>query len=718
MNNIEYLGNDIYRFSGFLVTKDEYGYDLLLSTNATATDRFYYNVFRMIVLNGCTSEPGNCVEISVSSIVENFLTRENPKKDFSKFLMDYGFPKENLSRRPYVCLEGAFSDSKSKWKVLYPTAVTNLGIIDGLKLRRKGLELLYPNSDEVYGSPNIYEYLVHSKIEQINKKWNIALQKEKYKYLEEIQDCVNTAGIGLDSHYAKINIVSPEKIKPDIIQTENGFKMISGVTLDDINQADFNTHVENRIQVDDVYTVKNSKNEDVKILITQEQKNVLSDIKKMQFASNDEIKEFLANPPENWNDEIVDVSNLYSDRVIGWELVPVSFTKNNNSSKNDWFENADRNYDKGFIDLSSGESEQHYQHLLVIKDNEEELDYEKQNREWLKKFKFPEIPGGYKDSYAPKEYQKEGIAWLFSLYKNNNPGCILADDMGLGKTFQVLSFLQAVSNENLNVLIISPASLLKNWEDEYYKFFNQIRYRIQTSQLGKVPAKRLLQLQVNHEKNDCCNLFIASYENVRNFDAYIKIQWDIVILDEAQRIKNTKTLINRTARALKSNFNVAVTGTPVENTFSDIWAISDFSCPGYLGTHKEFIQNYGLNPDESDDMVALKGQAIRQKMGILLLRRLKKDNLPELPEKKIVRREHFMPDLQENIYKQVLALSKRNGTPGDKLKVLQRLRQVSDHYSFIEKFDTKNYSAEDTAKTIMLIEILKDIKERKGNRVC
>ena len=710
MNNIEYLGNDIYRFYGFLVSKDEYGYDLSLSEKATSTDQIYYNTFRMIILNDCTAEPGAYAEFSIPAIIDNYLTRESPKNDFGKLLSDYGFPKENISRKPYVYLEGVFSDNKAKWKVLYPTAVTELGIIDGLLLQRKGLVLYYPNTDEIYGSPNIYEYLVHKEVEEINTKWSTAQQQDKYKYLEELQDCVKNAGIGMDSHYAKINVVTPEKILPDIVQTSNGFKITSGVTLEDINQEEFNEHVENRIQTDNIYTVKNSKNEDVKILITPEQKQVLSDIKKMESASTDEIKEFLANPPENWNDEIVDVSNLYSDRVIGWQLYMPDFNMNNLPGENNWFENADDSYDEGNIDLSSDEHEKHLQRTLVIKDNEEDLDYEKKNQEILKTFKFPDIPGGYKGTYSPKDYQKEGIAWLYSLYINKNPGCILADDMGLEKTFQVLSFLQAASKDNLNVLIVTPAALLKNWEDEYYKFFNDIRYRIHTSQLGKTHIERLLQSQINSEANNSSNLFIASYESIRSCDTYIKIQWDIVILDEAQKIKNRQTLTNKTARALKSYFNVAVTGTPVENTFSDIWAISDFACPGYLGTHKEFLQNFSLSVDESDDMLIEKGKEIRKKLGMLLLRRLKDDNLPELPEKRYIREEHYMPDFQENIYKQVLALSAGKATPNEKLRVLQKLKQVSDHYSFIKKFDTQDYSAGDTAKTILLIEILKEIK--------
>ena len=166
---------------------------------------------------------------------------------------------------------------------------------------------------------------------------------------------------------------------------------------------------------------------------------ILGDIKKMEKATPDEIKEFISNPPENWNDEIVDASNLYSDRVIGWNLYEPGFNFNELPGKSEWFEDADESFDEGNVQLEETDSEKKLRKDLVIKDNEEDVEYEEENDLIFNGYKLPEIPGGYNEGFTAKTYQKEGIAWLYSIYKNRNPGCILADDMGLGKTFQVLS---------------------------------------------------------------------------------------------------------------------------------------------------------------------------------------------------------------------------------------------------------------------------------------
>ena len=711
MKNVKYIENDIYEFSGFVVTKDSYGYDLKTTDSATDIDCMYSMNFVMMVQNQCIAEEGQLAKISADQIIDYYLFRDTPKKDFEKLLFDYDFPVENKTRKPYVCLEGAFSSKDSFWKILYPTSVSEYGPIDALNLRKKGFILYMPGSMEVYGSTNIYEYKLHKLVDKINQTWKNASQVDRYRALEDLQKSAQVANAALESNYDKIKVVTPEKIVPDIQQTETGFKITSGVSIPELNQDDFNSHVETRKSVDNIYTVKSESDEKIKVLLSDEQMEILGDIKKMEKASTDEIKEFIANPPENWNDEIVDASNLYSDRVIGWNLYEPGLNINSNG-KNAWFEDADITLDQGNVSFEEKDSEKKLRKDLILKDNEEELEYEEESETVFNGYKLPDIPGGYNEGFSAKRYQKEGIAWLYSLFKNRNPGCILADDMGLGKTFQILSFVQSISLKNLNILIVAPASLIQNWENEYYKFFKEIRYRIHNTSTSKTSITRLLKDQIDKKETSSPNLFIASYENVRSCESYIKIQWDVVILDEAQKIKNPQTLTNKTARALKADFRVAVTGTPVENSFSDIWAISDFVCPGLLGTHREFKRHFDLSDNETDEMLVSKGKMIREQLGELLLRRLKEDNLPDLPEKKFIKLSKSMPDLQSSVYQQVLALGpKMVGL--QKLKVLMKLRQVSDHYCYVPKYYTDDYNYTDTAKTILLERILMDIKQKQ-----
>ena len=711
MKNVNYVGNDTYEFSGFIVSKDDYGFDLKTTDKANDIDSMYSMNFIMLIQNESIANVGENARFTSDQIVDYYLFRDTPKKDFEKLLLDYEFPVENKTRKPYVCLAGAFSSKDSFWKILYPTSVSEYGPIDALNLKREGFILYMPVSNEVYGSTNINEYKLHRLVEKVNLTWKTDSQTDRYRALEELQKAAKTANAALESNYDKIKVVTPEKIVPDIQQTETGFKITSGVSIPELNQDDFNSHVETRKSVDNIYTVKSNSDENVKVLLSDEQKEILGDIKKMEKATTDEIKEFIANPPENWNDEIVDASNLYSDRVIGWNLYMPGFDINPNG-KNEWFEDADITLDQGNVEFEEKDSDKKLRKDLILKDNEEELEYEEESETVFNGYRLPDIPGGYNDGFTAKRYQKEGIAWLYSLFKNRNPGCILADDMGLGKTFQILSFIQSISLENLNILIVAPASLIHNWENEYYKFFKEIRYRIHNTSTNKTSITRLLKEQIDEKEPTSPNLFIASYENVRSCESYIKIQWDVVILDEAQKIKNPQTLTNKTARALKADFRVAVTGTPVENSFSDIWAISDFVCPGLLGTHKEFRRHFDLSENETDEMLVSKGKMIREQLGELLLRRLKEDNLPELPEKKFIKLSEQMPELQSNVYQQVLALGpKMVGL--EKLRVLMKLRQVSDHYCYVPKYYTDDYNYTDTAKTVLLERILEDIKQKQ-----
>ncbi|OJF77348.1 MAG: hypothetical protein BKP49_02475 [Treponema sp. CETP13] len=711
MKNIEFVSEDIYTFYGFTIYKDSYGFDLELTEEATKIDSKYFNLFRMIVQDNSELLSTGILQLSLEDIVENVLLHEEPKKDFTQLIFDYGFPPENTSRQPFVSLQGSFSSSNSFWKIEYPKTISRFGNIDSLLLLRDGIILYTPKTKEVYGSINIYEYLLHKTIEIINKDWKHFNQTKKYQALEKIQQAVKKADATMVRNYATTKIVSPTKIVPDIIQTSNGFKMTSGIDIPEINQEDFNSHVENRISADTIYNVKSTNDLTIKVLLSEDQTKVLSDIKHMEKASPKDLREFLLNPPENWNDDLVDVSNLYGDRVIGWKLYEPELNINN-TSNNRWFEDSDKFLDEKTISLNQSEHEKKLLKTLNIKDNEEIVDYSESNINLLDKYLFPNIIKEYKEGIIPKKYQREGIAWLYSLYCDKFSGCILADDMGLGKTFQLLSFIQSIADKNLNILLIVPASLKQNWKNEYSKFFKQQKYKIILASNNRQPLKNLLQNQIGHIKNIYPTLYIASYENIRNCDLYIKIQWDVVILDEAQRIKNPKTLTNRTVRALKAQFKIAATGTPVENSFSDIWAISDFVSPGLLGSHKQFMQEFRLDGDEDDSVISDKGKKIRCKLDKIFLRRLKINNLPDLPKKELITVTEYMPSKQRNVYQQVLALATEHRSLSDKLQILQKLRQVSDHYSFINKFDTGTYSMQDTAKTIILKKILKNIKDK------
>ena len=148
-------------------------------------------------------------------------------------------------------------------------------------------------------------------------------------------------------------------------------QVMAGINPEDptynINQNDFHNHVVTRNSIDNIYSVKNNRNENIKILLSDEQRQILSDIKKVRNVSKNEIQNFLENPPENWNDEIVDVSNLYSDRVIGWQLSEPVFAFNQSFVQNNWFENAENIEDTDRLSFISQNQEKKLKKDLIIK---------------------------------------------------------------------------------------------------------------------------------------------------------------------------------------------------------------------------------------------------------------------------------------------------------------------------------------------------------------
>lgn len=713
MKNIIYNNN--YTFTGLLTTKDDYGFDLVFSDKPCRADRLFIYPLSVALQNKGEYEVNINPSFSAEEIIDIFILRDKPEEDFKEFLSAYDFPELYKERKPYVTMEGAFANGNSKWKIVYPRTVSSLGLIDPKSYIRNGFELVSPKNGEVIGTIDYKTFLLYKAVENANKIWNSVTQLERYKLLENIQTQSKDAGIKIDSKIGNIKVVFPTRIVPDIKQiSEDEYRITAETDIPNVDQQDFIKHFETRNEADNIYSVKDLDGNEVKILFNEEQKRILSDIKEQENDSTEELKEFIASPPENWNDEVVDTSKIYGDRVIGWHLYePVMQLPDPKAHKNGWYDGAKDLVDYGNIPFETVPTEKRQSQMLDIIDNEEFLDYEKENNNKLKNYVFPLIPDGYRNGIQAKDYQKEGIAWMYALYSNQVPGCILADDMGLGKTFQVLSFLQAVSEKVKLILVVTPASLMDNWENEYYKFFPKAIYRIVTKNNDRYVLSSLLERQAKNEEIYEKYIFITNYETLRSNKQYLKIQWDITVLDEAQRIKNPVSLTNRTARGLQTSFRIAITGTPVENNFSDIWAIADFTCPGSLGTLKDFKAKFNVDDSDSDETIVSKGSAIRNLIGDSFLRRTKVDTLTNMPEKELHKIDEYMPSVQSSVYSQVLALTKDHSSLSDRLVILQMLKKTSDHQALIgPQFTPDTFAFEDTARTIILKKILYSIKEK------
>ncbi len=222
-----------------------------------------------------------------------------------------------------------------------------------------------------------------------------------------------------------------------------------------------------------------------------------------------------------------------------------------------------------------------------------------------------------------RNYQKEGLSWL-NFLDEFKWGGILADDMGLGKTLQVISFLQKLTNENSKIphLIVAPTSLLFNWQDELCKFAPELKFYIHHGQDRLSKHKDLLKQQI----------IITSYGTLTSdLDLFEKINFHYVILDESQAIKNVFSQRYKAVIKLKATNRLALTGTPIENNTSELYAQMSFVNPGFLNGLNHFKTNYCTPIDvHGNEEIS---RELRKRLAPFILRRLKKDVLEELPDK-------------------------------------------------------------------------------------
>ena len=277
-----------------------------------------------------------------------------------------------------------------------------------------------------------------------------------------------------------------------------------------------------------------------------------------------------------------------------------------------------------------------------------------------------------------RPYQKQGVAWLHFL-RENGFGGILADEMGLGKTLQTLAFLRFVREKQPGagpMLIVCPTSLVFNWAAEAKKFTPELKVLTLHG-----PERHAAFAQI--EQSD---LVITSYTLVRrDAERYRELEFDTVVLDEAQHIKNRQTQNAQAVKAVKSKHRLVLTGTPLENSVLDLWSIFDFLMPGYLGTAKDFRERYEMPIAKSRDAAAQ--QRLARRLRPFLLRRLKKDVAADLPARiEQVSFSELTPE-QRGVYQQVIEASRKEvldavgaqGLAKSRMVVLTallRLRQV------------------------------------------
>jgi len=315
-----------------------------------------------------------------------------------------------------------------------------------------------------------------------------------------------------------------------------------------------------------------------------------------------------------------------------------------------------------------------------------------------------------------RAYQAQGVVWLAGLAQRKMNG-LLADDMGLGKTLQALAFAAWLHQSNRGpILVVCPTSLVTNWQREAARFTPHLRT------LNLTGADRAQKFAARGE----FDLLVTSYAILRrDVEMYRAAEFSLVILDEAQHIKNRGSQNAQAAKALRSERRLVLTGTPLENSVLDLWSIFDFLMPGYLGTATDFRERYETPLTKSPEARVM--QRLRQRVKPFFLRRTKEEVLPELPPKLDFPTLCELTDEQKEVYRAVLEQGRRDvfehsgkaGQGRDRLAVLTtllRLRQVCCHLDLLPSGDKKRAWKEPSAKMERTFELIDEAIDG-GHRV-
>lgn len=337
-----------------------------------------------------------------------------------------------------------------------------------------------------------------------------------------------------------------------------------------------------------------------------------------------------------------------------------------------------------------------------------------------------------------RPYQKDGVAWLHFL-RANGFGGVLADEMGLGKTLQVLALLSACSSRRKEAhseespmasrqsskgeslptsaptdlvgpsLVVCPTSLVANWAAEAAKFTPHLRVLALHG-----PGRHALFTRIPES-----DLVVTSYALLRrDFERYRALEFDTVVLDEAQHIKNRATQNAQAVKAIRSRHRLVLTGTPLENSVLDLWSLFDFLMPGYLGTATEFRERYELPLTKTRD--ATLQDRLARRVRPFILRRLKRDVAADLPEKIEQVSYCDLTEEQQAVYQQLLEAGRRevfgavekNGLAKSRLVVLTtllRLRQVCCDVRLLGEPERGAAVSQPSAKLELFAELLDEV---------
>jgi len=339
-----------------------------------------------------------------------------------------------------------------------------------------------------------------------------------------------------------------------------------------------------------------------------------------------------------------------------------------------------------------------------------DFDYDEAFANIIKDFNRPvevETPVGLKGDLRP--YQQTGLKWLWTNISKGF-GCCMADDMGLGKTIQVITLILKMKEDGKlkkPILVVCPTTLMGNWMKELEMFAPSLKAVIYHG------SERQLDV-----KND---IILTTYAIMRIDVEDLKKQgWAMIIVDEAQNIKNPDTAQTLAIKSIKSDVKIAMTGTPVENRLTELWSIFDFINHGYLGALKEFQKSYAVPIERFKEI----SRATKLKMSVspFVLRRLKTDKsvISDLPEKLVLNDYCYLAKAQAVLYEKTLneMMEKISGFSGinrrgNIFKLITALKQICNHpHQFLKGGEMSKELSGKMEKCVALVQNIIDNDEK------
>lgn len=557
-----------------------------------------------------------------------------------------------------------------------------------------------------------------------------------------VKELVEAAQVEAHEYVDGEDVIAPERLLLEPREREDGVlelaPKLEGLT--DAQQSRFLSRFDAGGRVQGIYTVSDDQGKRTRIPLSSELQGQLREAKRYRRTRGDAKEELTANPERVFDPDIVDL-DAYSKRVVELGLHKPRYIPFLSPHKSEWLPGiliedgderrkvsvrtgTDREELSRVIEVAraAGDEKVSYQgallpvgvadelltractvdqptdtdagnrdhiqdrRVLVIRENiddEEYVDFQEGRRneaEFVHRF---ESPPRLRTHVRLLEHQREGIAWLQSLFADGFSGALLADDMGLGKTLQALSFVDwhdAFHNPRRRpYLVVAPTILLENWQAEHGKFFDGSPLDIVTVR-GEGASD-----SVDFDALGPDRLVLTTYTTLRMRQLELcRVDWAAVILDEAHHIKTPSTLVTNAAKALKSSFAIAMTGTPVENALTDLWCIVDFVAAGLLGSLKDFVKEYQTPLKHEGTDIAALGEKARGRVGVHLKRRMKADHLPDLPDRHEHRYPREMPGAQAERYADVVGAYRHGRATSEMLTAIAHLRLVSDHPDLLD----------------------------------